>query len=426
MIGVVMCRVRPARVTCQVDRDGGSIRAADQASAAAATSPARKVYLLAPLVAVLALVPVAVFAHNPMDFELAYRAGQQAWTSGHPERIATWSGTPFYAMVMAAISRAWPLDVAATGMLIVNLLARGGVLLGVWNRLHRRVPPTWWWGTLIAAGILAPGIATVFWMQPNVILLALALAGVALIGRHDRSAGLLMGLTLAIKPVLLLLPLALLLRRQTRRAALWSIALAALLSAIGLAFLAWRAGDVSVGSPFVYAGRFLTVVGRPGSVCVIENYSPTALLCRFGVPSSTALTILINVAVLGIGWLIVHQLRHEQHVRWEMFAAASLLSPMVGPIGWAVYQVLLAPLMLLLAYQFWVERAPLFLWINLAFVFVLTMIIWDPLESLANVPVILLIVSYTVGQFAQYFLILLWIQWLRMRAARVSNAKGPK
>src|ERR1700682_399764 len=138
VIGVVMCRVRPARVTCQVDRDGGSIRAADQASAAAATSPARKVYLLAPLVAVLALVPVAVFAHSPMDFELAYRAGQQAWTSGHPERIATWSGTPFYAMVMAAISRAWPLDVAATGMLIVNLLARGGVLLGVWNRLHRR------------------------------------------------------------------------------------------------------------------------------------------------------------------------------------------------------------------------------------------------------------------------------------------------
>jgi hypothetical protein len=34
--------------------------------------------------------------------------------------------------------------------------------------------------------------------------------------------------------------------------------------------------------------------------------------------------------------------------------------------------------------------------------------------------VILLVVSYTLGQFAQYFLILLWIQWLRMRSARVT------
>ena len=104
-----------------------------------------------------------------------------------------------------------------------------------------------------------------------------------------------------------------------------------------------------------------------------------------------------------------------------MFAAAALLSPMLGPIGWAAYQVLLAPLMLLLAYQFWAERAPAFLWANLGFVFLLTMLIWDPLESRFNVPVILLIVTYTVGQFAQYFLILLWVQWLRVRAVKATR-----
>jgi len=396
-------------------------RSVDLSSATPATVRARRLYPLGPLVAVLALIPVAVMFHYPMDFGLAYQAGQQAWANGHPERIATWSGTPFYALAMGVIARAWPLEAAATGMLVANLLVRGGLLLSVWNRLHGRVPTLWWWGTLVAAAVLAPGIATVFWMQPNVILLAIALGGVAMIGRHDRAAGLLIGLTLAVKPVLVLLPFALLLRRQTHRAGVWSIAAAALFTTIGLGFLAWRAGDLSVGSPFVYAVRFMTVVGRPGSVCVIQNYSPTALLCRFGVPSSTALTILINVAVLGVGWLLVHQLRHARDVRWEMFAAATLLSPMLGPIGWAAYQVLLAPLMLLLAYQFWAERAPVFLWANLGLVFLLTMLVWDPVESLFGVPVILLIVTYTVGQFAQYFLILLWVQWLRLRTARATS-----
>jgi hypothetical protein len=410
-----------------MDRYGGS-RSVDRAALPAATERTRKLFLLAPLVAVLALVPVAVRFHDPMDFGLAFQAGQQAWSSGHPERIATWSGTPFYAMVMGLIARAWPLEAAAVGMLVVNLLVRGGLMLWVWNRLRGQVPTPWWWGTLAAAAVLAPGIATIFWMQPNVILLALALGGVVLVGRHDRSAGMLIGLMLAIKPVLVLLPFALLLRRETRRAALWSIVAAALLTAIGLGFLAWRAGDLSVGSPIVYAARFMTVVGRPGSVCVIQNYSPTALLCRFGVPSSTALTILINVVVLGVAGLLAYQLRDARDVRWEVFAAASLLSPMLGPIGWAAYQVLLAPLMLLLAYQFWVERAPAFLWANLGFVFLLTMLIWDPLESRFNVPVILLIVTYTVGQFAQYFLILLWVQWLRVRsvkAMRLATAGRP-
>lgn len=386
-------------------------------------------YLLAPVAVVLALVPVAVLAlvpvpvliNNPMDFELAYRVGQQAWSSGRPEHIPTWTGTPFYAMVMGVISRAWPLGVAATGMLIINLLARGGLLLAVWNRL-RGLPRMWWWATLIAAAVLAPGIATVFWMQPNVILLALSLAGVALIGRHDRAGGFLVGLAFAIKPVLVLVPFALLLRRETRRAGLWSFAVGALLSALGLGFLAWRAGDPSVGSPIAYAGRFVSVVGRPEFVCVIQNYSPTALLCRFGIPSSTALTIFLTAAVLSVGWLLVRQFRQEQDVRWEMFAAASILSPMLGPIGWAHYQVLLAPLMLLLAYQFWAERAPVFLWFNLGAVFLMTMLIWDPLESLLNVPVALLVVTYTIGQFAQYFLLLLWFQWMRVQSARLKAA----
>lgn len=387
----------------------------------AAIGPVRKLQLLAPVTAALALVPVAVVVHHAMDFGLAYQAGQEAWSSGHPERLLTWTATPFLALVMAAISRAASLDLATPVMLTVNLVVWGGLLLSVWSRLLDRVPSVWWWATLAAAAVFAPAISTIFWMQPNLIVLALALGGVALMGRRDRTAGLLIGLALGLKPILILLPFALLLRGDSRRAGTWAIAVAALLSAIGLGFLAWRAGDLSVANPFAYVAQFQAKGRGPIVACVPENYSPIALLCRFGVPSSTALTIGIAGAVLVVGWFVIRRLRDAPHPRWELFAAAGLLSPMLGPIGWAIYQVLLAPLMLLLAYQFWTERAPLFLWFNLGAVFLLTILIWDPLESLARTPVPVVVVSYTLGQFAQYFLLLLWVQWMRMHRTGVAR-----
>src|SRR4029077_6669526 len=201
----------------------------------------------------------------------------------------------------------------------------------------------------------------------------------------------------------------------------WAIVVAAGLSAVGLGFLAWRASDLSVANPIAYLAQFLAKGRGPDYACVPENYSPLALLCRFGVPASTTLTVAVAGVVLAAGWLGARRLRDAPDARWERFAAAVLLSPMLGPIGWATYQLLLAPLMLLLAYQFWIDRAPLFLWVNLGGVFLLTMLIWDPLESLAMTPVPVLVVSYTLGQFAQYFLLLLWVQWMRIRSARGAN-----
>jgi hypothetical protein len=284
------------------------------------------------------------------------------------------------------------------------------------------VPSALWWGTLVAAAVFAPAITTIFWMQPNLILLALALGGVALADRRARTAGLLIGLALALKPIAILLPLALLVRRESRRTALWAIGVAAVLSASGLGFLAWRGGDLSIANPIGYAAQFGTKGGGPIVACVAQNYSPMALLCRFGVHSSTALTVGVAAAVLGLGWLAVRRLRRTLDARWDLVAVAFALSPMLGPIGWAMYQLLLAPLMLLLAYQFWAERAPIFLWLNLGLVYLMTMLVWDPLESLAQTPVIVLVVSYTIGQFAQYFLILLWFQWMRVRSARLQAA----
>jgi hypothetical protein len=376
---------------------------------------ARRVHLIAPLAAALAVVPVAVSVHYPLDFGLAYQGGVEAWSTGHPERLLTWTATPFYALVMALVTRVASVDVAAWVFSGLNLLVWGGQLFSVWSRLQRHVSSRWWWSTLIAAAIFSPAISTILWMQPNLLVLALALGGVVLVGRHHRSAGLLIGLSIALKPLLVLLPLALLFRRDSRTTGGWAIAVAGLLSAIGFGFLEWRAGTVSLAQPITYVESFLAKGSGPIVACVPENYSPMALLCRLGVATSTPVSIGVAVAVIAAGWFLIRRLSDSRQPKWELFAAACLLSPMLGPIGWAVYQVLLAPLMLLLAYQFWSEGAPTRLWVGLVVTFLMTELVWDPLESLAQTPVPIVVFSYSLGQFAQYVILLTWVRWLYLR-----------
>jgi hypothetical protein len=155
---------------------------------------------------------------------------------------------------------------------------------------------------------------------------------------------------------------------------------------------------------------------------VIQNYSPLAFLCRLGLPTPSAVTLGLAAAACAIGWWLTRHFRNSSGGAWELFAAACLLSPMVGPIEWATYQLLFAPLMLLLAYQFWAERAPVRLWAYLAVAFLMTELVWDPLESLAGISVPVLVFSYSLGQFAQYLLLLLWFQWLRARSQKAAPA----
>jgi hypothetical protein len=376
---------------------------------------ARGIHVIAPLAAALAVVPVAISVHYTLDFGLAYQGGLEAWSTGHPERLLTWTATPFYALVIALITRVTSVEAGAWIFLSVNVLVWGGLLLSVWSRLLPQVPSWWWWLTLVLAAVFSPAISTIFWMQPNLVILALALGGVALIGRHNRSAGVLIGLSIALKPLLVLLPLALLIRRDFRSAGWWAIATAALLTVIGFGFLEWRAGIVSLTQPIDYIESFLAKGRGPIVACVPENYSPMALLCRLGVSTPTPVAIVVGAAVLATGWLLARRLRELPDARWELFAAACLLSPMLGPIGWATYQLLLAPLMLLLAYQFWDECAPARLWAGLLVAYLMTELVWDPLESLARTPVPVVVFSYSLGQFAQYVLLLTWVRWLSLR-----------
>ena len=362
------------------------------------------------------LLSAALWISYTADFGLAYQAGVEAWNSGHPQRLLTWTGTPFYAMVMAAVSRIERVDVAARVFSGINVIVWGTLLNVIWRRISDRVPSTFWWATYVAAVLFAPAISTIFWLQPNLIVFGLALAGFVLVGRHDPLGGFLIGLSIALKPIVILLPLALLLRRQTREAGLWAIATTAVLSFAGLGFLAWRAGDPSVLNPIDYLAGFLSKGRGPIAACVPENYSPVALLCRLGVEPSTTITIAVAAAVLLIGWLLIRHLTDSPEARWEVFAVACLLSGLLGPIDWASYGVLMAPLFLLLAYQFWRESAPHPLWIGLGLAFLLADLVWDPLESLAQTPVPVVVFSYTAGQFSQYVLLFVWARWRQLRA----------
>lgn len=377
--------------------------------------PARQIHLVAPLVAALLLVPLVISIRYTADFGLAYRGGTEAWSSGHPERVFSWFSTPYLALVMALLTRVVSEQAGAHVFLGLNLLLWAALLLAVWSRLDGRIPPALWWSTLVAAAVFSSGISSIFWLTFNLVAFALALGGVVLVGRHDRLAGLLIGSSLAIKPILLLVPLALLMRRESRWAGFWSIVAAAAFSAAGLAFLAWRADDWSAADPVMYLAAFAAKGRGPLAGCVVQNYSPVAFLCRLGIPTPTVVTLAVAAGVVFIGWLLAQRFRNSSGWGWDLFALACLLSPMVGPIEWASYQLLFAPLMLLLAYQFWSERAPTRMWAYLAAAYLMTGLVWDPLESLAGVPVVVLVVTYSVGQFAQYALILLWFHWLRLR-----------
>lgn len=379
----------------------------------------QRVLNFAPAIPALALLGIAVSLHYTADFGLAYRGGAEAWASGHPQRLETWTGTPFLALVMATVTRVAPEYVAARLFMAIDLSIWLVLLLLVWPRIRDLFPPGWRWATLAALGFFAPAVSTIFWLQFNLVVFVLALGGFVLIGRHDRSAGFLIGISLALKPILILLPLALLLRRRSRSAGGWAVATAAALTVLGFAFLAWRAGDPRVLNPLDYLAGFLNNGNSAIAACIVENYSPVALLCRLGLEPSRLITVAVAAVVLLIGWLLVRNLPESSEAEWEVFAAACFLSAMIGPIDWAHYGVLTGPLFLVLAYQFWRDSAPRPLWVGLAVAFLLAELVWDPLSSQAGASIPLLAFTYTAGQFSQYFLLLVWIRWRQMRPGRV-------
>jgi Glycosyltransferase family 87 len=373
---------------------------------------------------------------NGYDFRLAYKGGQVAWATGHPEEQYTWTGTPLLAAVLALLSRLESLRVAGDVLTIVNaMLVVVAVAMVMW-RLRDRLSPGWWWVTALALLSFGPIMSTVWWKQFNIIALVLAVAGFELVRRRrPYSAAALIGLSIAIKPLVFLLPVVLLVRRETRRAGALALVWIAALSLAGQAFLAVRAHDLGVLSPSSAVNNFVakTQPGfHPRWACMKLNFAPDALLCRLaGTGDWTLQHIVVWIAVAVLGVVAFNALRgRREATSWELFAVACPLSAMLSPLAWSHYQILLVPLFVLLLVRFTTEGAGVVAWTALAAAFVLASLMWEPYDtSIAAVTTLLsthppsaarrvqdALSVALVAQYAQYALFAAALLWYGRRA----------
>src|SRR5438105_8807372 len=127
-------------------------------------------------------------------------------------------------MAMALVSRVLSVTTATFLLTIVNLAI---VLAGIgltWWRLRAHLAPPLWWSTVLAALVFAPIASTLWWKQFNIVALGLATAGF-MWSRQGRSVGpaALIALSIAIKPIVILLPLAVLILSESLQSGGWAI-----------------------------------------------------------------------------------------------------------------------------------------------------------------------------------------------------------
>ena len=344
----------------------------------------RPIEILPALLAIAAYATVSIIGLQgrlTYDVGLAYQGGKVAWETGHPESLATWISTPFLAMVMAFVSQVVTETTAATVATVINCILFLAAATVTWSALRGRVAVWFWWITLLAFVGFAPIASSIFWVQFNIIALALAAAGYFLVGRRPWAAGLLVALSIGIKPLVVLLPLALLWRRETRRSGVWSIAWGSFLLVASQVFLAARAHDWHVLSPLAQLTSF-SYRSLPTTyewACDPENFSPLSLWCRLsGSDFWSVKRLLIIAAVLAVTMLAAHLVSRRPGKSWAIFGFVCLLSPMLSPLAWSHYQILLAPLFLVLAYEYATAGADLVDWAALVSAYALTELLWRP------------------------------------------------
>lgn len=375
---------------------------------------------------------------SAFDAGLVYKAGEVAWETGHPEDYPTFVNTPFHIALAAIVTRLVSIHTAADLLTLLNLVLVGALISVALYRLRPMLSPGWWWVTAAALVSFAPMMSTVWWKQFNVIALALAVAGFDQLRRgiagHEvlragrlRMSGALIGLSVAFKPLVVLLPLVLLARRSTRPAGAWAIGWVVGLTVAAQAFIATRAGDLGPLNPLEPLRNFADQTGpeRLGP-CLPENFAPGALLCRLiGDDYWTLQHVAVWILVALLGAFVIDALRGRSAAGWEVFAFTCALTPMLSPLAWSHYQIMLAPLFVLLVVRFTTEGATPATWFGLAVAFFLASLMLQPYgtifggeplgEGLARSRFVLVA---SVAGFAQYVLVLTGVLWFAQRQAR--------
>jgi hypothetical protein len=369
------------------------------------------------------------------DTAAAWEAGRIAWVSGHPEILGTWTGMPFLAAVFALLSNV--LGVHGSGQLItvLNVTAAVAASVVVLRRMRPLMSPLSWWIAAYGVVSFVPLMSSIWWKQFNVIALALGLLGFELLRRQRlHRAAAVIGISIAIKPMVVLLPFVLLARRHTRRAGAEALAWIIGLNVAAQVFIATRAHDVvSTMNPFSGIQNFLHKATPNLFLCHPVNFSPGSLLCRTigGMQYWTLQRIAVWCGLLLMGAWVVRGLRGRSILSWECFAFSCALSAMLSPFEWTHYQVMLAPLFLLLLFRFAREGAGTGEWAGLALAFVLASLVWEPYGTLAGTIQRIaggaretynplsgahgLTFQEGISQFAQYILVVTGTLWYASR-----------
>jgi hypothetical protein len=204
------------------------------------------------------------------------------------------------------------------------------------------------------------------------------------------------------------------------------------LDVVAQALLATRAHDhLADLNPWIGVHNFLHKTGPNVATCLALNYSPTSMLCR-AAGTAAHWNVLRLGAVAGVALLalwIGGTVRLRRELVWEMFAFTCALSVMVSPVEWTHYQIVLAPLFLLLLVRFGSEGATPAQWAGLLIAYALTWPVWQPYVSLTtNLQGIFSHQSFHeptmfegVDEFAQYVLVITGVLWYG-RHARVAGA----
>ena len=376
----------------------------------------------------------ALHDSQTFDLGLLYRGGQVAWETGHPEDVPTFVYTPFLGASMAVGTRLISVGTAADLLTLLNLSLVLGLIGITLHRLRTTLSPFWWWVTALALASFAPMMSTVWWKQVNVIALALAIAGFEQLRRGRQSpGGALIGLSVAVKPLAILLPLVLLARRGTRRAGAWGLACVLGLNFAAQAFFAARAHDFGPLDPLEPLRNFSEKI-QPSDLgpCLPENFAPGSLLCRLvGGSYWTLQHVAVWALVVLLGAWVIDALRGRGATSWEVFAFTCALSTMVSPLAWSHYQIMLAPLFVLLVVRFSTEGATLGTWLGLAIAFFLASLMLQPygtvfggqsLGSGASHSRFLLVAA--LAQLAQYVLVLTGVLWFIARQDRLERLEG--
>jgi Glycosyltransferase family 87 len=393
------------------------------------------------LVAVVAWWAWRAF-HDPMPWDtgLAYTAGQVAWATGHPEHLASWISTPFLGAVMALLSRVLSVRGVADLVTGLNVVLWGGASVVVLKRTRPLLSPLCWWIAAFALLSFAPLMSSVWFKQFNVIALVLAVAGWELVRRGRVSWGAAaIGLSVSVKPLVILLPFVMLARRGTRRAGALAVVWVVGLNMAAQAFMAERAHDFATIDPLIPVRNFLDKTKPNLGLCLPLNFSPSSLLCRAagGTQDWTLQRVIVVVGVLLFGMWVVDALRGRSATSWEVFAFTCPISVMLSVVAWTHYQIMLAPLFVLLFVRFAREGASIGCWAGLLTAFVLASLIWQPYGSVVSAvrgvfspqpghePNFL----EGIAEFSQYILVITGVLWYARRrlggSGHVAEVESP-